>query len=145
MYFNLKQLHREARSKRERFEERQRGFLRLSPRQPRLREQVRKWCQRFFQSFIYITIAESGIPLFLQSVLVRAGESVERVLLGRDPGGVLRPRRLSPDDGARDRRVVWVDKEGDRLSERIVSTLVSRLSTHCHFSEFLVPGFFASS
>ena len=45
MHFNFKQFHREARSQRERLEERQRGFLRLSPRQPRLREQVRNCVQ----------------------------------------------------------------------------------------------------
>ena len=38
--YKLEQLHREARSRRERFEERQRRLLRLSTRKPLLREQV---------------------------------------------------------------------------------------------------------
>ena len=54
---------------------------------------------------------------FLRSVLVSAGEAVERVLLGGDARPVLGPRGLAADDGARDGRVVGVDEEGDRLPE----------------------------
>ena len=50
---------------------------------------------------------------FLPSVLVSAGESVERVLLGSDAGPVLRSRRPAPDHGARNGGVVGVDEEGD--------------------------------
>ena len=52
-------------------------------------------------------------------ILVSACESVERVLLGSDPRSVLWSRRLAPDHGARDGRVVGVDEEGDRLPGKI--------------------------
>ena len=75
-------------------------------------------------------------------ILVSAGESVERVLLGGDPGSVLGSRRLAPDHGARNGGVVGVDEEGDRLPEKYCCGVTMHVCLHCITSKLRESRFF---
>ena len=67
------------------------------------------------------------------------------MLLGGDPGSVLWSRRLAPDHGARDGRVVGVDEEGDRLPEKYCCGVTMHACLHCITISCVNPASFVAS